>query len=398
MKNYLFNIILTFCLQALCIAQSTVPNHLSVNYNSDSQQFNCNEKANKVKNEPLACAIEKNKKSGGKYTKEKKLTKVYNVNSDCILKINNSYGNVHVTTWNENKISVDILIKSNGNNEKRTIEKLEEAKVEIVADKNMISFKTVFESSIFRWSWGDESNIQINYTVKMPINNNIDLANDYGNIFIDKLNGSAKVSCDYGKIEINELNNEVNELNFDYTSKCKFGYIKNANIVADYSGFEIDKAEQINLRADYTETKINKINKLNFECDYGDIEIKEVKNITAKGDYIKAKIDKVTGSFKLESDYGDVEVNEFSKEAGNVEIKSDYTEIKLGYHPDYTFDFDLNMEYGGIKLDKNLEITSKKNEDMNKKYIGKSSKNTKNKIYINSSFGGITLLQNQISK
>jgi hypothetical protein len=46
----------------------------------------------------------------GKYTKEKKITKTYQVNPNAGLEVSNKYGNVYVTTWDENKTSVEVLI------------------------------------------------------------------------------------------------------------------------------------------------------------------------------------------------------------------------------------------------------------------------------------------------
>lgn len=58
--------------------------------------------------------------------------------------------------------------------------------------------------------------------------------------------------CDYGKMIIGELYAFHNILNFDYTSNSSIEYIKGGTITADYSGFEIEKAGEIELNADYT--------------------------------------------------------------------------------------------------------------------------------------------------
>ena len=52
------------------------------------------------------------------YNKEKTLSKTYNVNSDAQINVSNSYGNVNVYLWDENKISIQVSIKVSGNNEK----------------------------------------------------------------------------------------------------------------------------------------------------------------------------------------------------------------------------------------------------------------------------------------
>ena len=84
--------------------------------------------------------------------------------------------------------------------------------------------------------------MQINYTIKLPVKNSVHLNNDYGNIYLDRIDGHAKISCDYGRLEIGELHGRNNQLSFDYTSKSSIGYINSGKIDADYSGFTIDKA------------------------------------------------------------------------------------------------------------------------------------------------------------
>ena len=50
----------------------------------------------------------------GRHTKEKKLSKQYNVSADAVLKINNSYGNIDIKTWDQNRVSIEVIIKTNG--------------------------------------------------------------------------------------------------------------------------------------------------------------------------------------------------------------------------------------------------------------------------------------------
>ena len=57
----------------------------------------------------------------GKHTKEKTIHKEYNVNADALVKINNSYGNIDITTWSENRVVIDVKITTNGNNEEKVI-------------------------------------------------------------------------------------------------------------------------------------------------------------------------------------------------------------------------------------------------------------------------------------
>ena len=330
----------------------------------------------------------------GKYTKEKTVKKEYNVNSDALLKINNSYGNLNVTSWNEDKVVIEVHIKTNGNNEEKVQRKLDEITIDFEASSSMVSAKTIFnKSKSWGWNWGRNNNVnmQINYTIKMPVKNSVHLNNDYGNIYLDRVDGHAKISCDYGRLEIGELHGRNNQLNFDYTSKSTIGYIKSGKISADYSGFTIDKAGDLVISADYTNSTIGEMGNLDYSCDYGNLEVEEVGNINGNGDYINVKLGTVHGNVDVNADYGSVKIARMAQDAGNINIRTDYTGIKVGYDSQYHFDFEITTEYAGVsgKDDFEMSISKEKSSDRYYKgFYGKSGSG--NKVYITSDYGSIS--------
>jgi Holliday junction resolvase-like predicted endonuclease len=161
-------------------------------------------------------------KFDGKYTKEKKINKEYNVNADAGLKVSNSYGNIDIVTWNENRTVIEVLIRTNGNNEENVQKRLDEITVDFTANSSLVTAKTLFKNKNKSWSWWGSKkknvSVEVNYTIKIPITNSVDLNNNYGSISLNKLKGNAKISCDYGQIIIGELLADNNSLNFDYTT------------------------------------------------------------------------------------------------------------------------------------------------------------------------------------
>src|SRR5690606_17146805 len=250
----------------------------------------------------------------------------FNVNSDALLSINNSYGNLTLTSWDRDRVEIEVHIKTNGNNEERVKERLREIDVAFENNPNMVSAKPLFgENRGWSWSWGNRNkvSVQVNYTVKLPVKNNINLSNDYGSIFLDRIDGHARISCDYGKLEIGELRGRNNELRFDYTSRSTFGYINSAEIVADYSGFTIEKAGNLNIKADYTNATIVEMDGLEYSCDYGSLEVNKVGNVRGSGDYIGVKLGQVHGNLSIAGDYGSLKIDQLAADAGNVDIRTD---------------------------------------------------------------------------
>ncbi|WP_340066680.1 hypothetical protein [Ascidiimonas aurantiaca] len=334
-----------------------------------------------------------NKGFNGKHTKEKKINKEFNVNAEALLKVKNSYGNLYITSWNENRVVIEVHIKTNGNNEEKVQERLDEIDVEFEADPGMVYAKTIFEKKKWGWNWGRNNNvnIKVNYTIKVPVTNRVDLSNDYGGINLDKLQGSAKISCDYGKLNIGELLSDNNILSFDYTSGSSIEYMKSGEIRADYSGFEIEKAGNLILNADYTTSRIKDVNTLSYNCDYGSVIIDHAKNVKGRADYLTVKLGKMSGNVDLGSTYGSIRIAELSKDAGNVKIRSEYTGIKIGYHQDYSFDFTIRLEYAGLKSE-GLDFKIKKTDNNDKYYEGfHSTAGSGKQMQIDSEYGSVHL-------
>lgn len=331
-----------------------------------------------------------------KHTKEKTIKKSFSVNSDATLKVDNSYGNLNIITWNENKIDIEVTITTDGNNLDKVQQKLDEITVDFKASPSLVFAKTIFNknksNSWWNWNGNNKVNMKINYVVKMPVSNSVDLSNDYGNINLDKLEGNANISCDYGKIITKELMGESNRLNFDYTSGCYFDYINNGYINADYSGFTVSKSKNLKINADYTNSEVEAVESIEYNCDYGNMKIKKANNIKGSGDYLNVMIGEVYQNVKIDADYGSIKIEEMTAGAKNLEIDGEYTGIKVGYNANYQFQFDIDLEYASLSGGDDFTFTSKEKDGSDKKYVGHyGGQSSGNYVKISSDYGGVTM-------
>ncbi|MBT8280726.1 MAG: hypothetical protein KJO16_04045 [Muriicola sp.] len=333
----------------------------------------------------------------GKYTKEKTIKKEYSVNADAVLKVSNSYGNISLASWNENRIVIDVVIKTNGNNEEKVQEKLDEISVVFDANTSMVSAVTQLNKDRgWNWKWGkrDQVSMQIDYTIKLPVKNSINLSNDYGNITLDRIDGYAKINCDYGRLQIGELRGRNNDLRFDYTSKSFIGYMNSGEIRADYSGFTLEKAGNVVINADYTDANVGEMGNLEYNNDYGSLEVKSVGNVLGNGDYVNVQLGEVHGNVDINADYGGIKIEEMASDAGNVNIRTDYTGIKIGYNSNYNFDFEVTAEYSGFSGKEDLEILISREKDSDRYYKGYYGKeNSGNQISITSDYGSVAFIK-----
>lgn len=330
----------------------------------------------------------------GKYTKTKTINKEFKVTENATLNVNNKYGNIAIVTWNENKIVIDVTITTNGDDESKVEKRLEQIDVDFNSSSSNVSAKTIIEKNTSSWNlWGKKNNVnmQINYLIKMPVTNNVDLNNDYGAISLDKLEGSAKINCDYGKITIGELLNSSNHINIDYTNKSTIEYMKDGDINADYSTLHLERSGRTKLNADYSHISFGMVTNLEFNCDYGDLKIGESGNLSGNSDYMHITVEKLNGSGVFDIDYGSLKINGFAERFKSLKIESSYTRIKLAVSPDVSFNVNAKLSYCGFKYGDGFTFNKEIKKSSSKYYEGYyNTANSASNITINSSYGSVT--------
>ncbi|TRO63284.1 DUF4097 domain-containing protein [Christiangramia sabulilitoris] len=335
-----------------------------------------------------------NSVNSGKHTKEKKVKKEFKVNPSDELKINNSYGNVDITTWDQNRVVIEVIIKTNGNDEEKVAKKLDEINIAFEQAASGVSAKTRFSKEDKSW-WkevfggSDNVNVEVNYIVRAPVSNHLDINNDYGGIYIDKSTGNTKINCDYGKMDIGELKGSSNYLNFDYTRGSSIGYVTNAEINADYSDFEIGEAGNLMIKADYTQSKVGKVSNMEFNCDYGSMDIDKVKVLIGNGDYLSTRINRIFESADINLDYGSLSIEKVIKGAKNIEIDTDYAGVKLGYDNEMSFNFLIKTSYGNVSGLDGLNIKTRNERSTGNEVTGSYGSGEESRFRISTSYGNV---------
>ncbi|WP_066309588.1 hypothetical protein [Flavobacterium sp. TAB 87] len=326
-------------------------------------------------------------------TKQKTIKKTYLVNSDAGITIDNKYGNISVTTWNEDKIDLDIIIKVSGNKESWVNERINTIDVTINALKSMVSAQTEFGN--LNNNSSRTNSFEINYVIKIPKNGSIKLNNKYGNITISNAESSTDIFCKYGKINLGKLNGTKNTIQIEYCNDSNIDYIKSGAIIAKYSDFQITTSDKLELLSDYTDVNIQNVDNLRYTSKYGTIKINSVRNLDAISNYLTLRVDELRDQFKITAKYSEIKVGIINAIASNVTINAAYTDISLGFQSNYPFDFAVDTKYSNFKYGSELEFNSKDESNNSKSYQGFYKKKGINKLSIASSYGNVSLIKKQ---
>lgn len=327
-------------------------------------------------------------------SKQKSIKKTYIVNSNAGIDIDNKYGSITVSTWDEDKIDLDITIKVNGPNENWVNEKLNGIDVDITALKSMVTAITKIGNSSLK-SKGSSNSFEINYVIKIPKNGTVKLNNKYGNIATLDLESTTDINCKYGKITLGKLNGSSNRVQIEYCQNSAIDYIKNGTIEARYSGLKINDSRNLILDTNYTDLIISDGNTVKYDCNYGNFKFQKINSLSGSGNYLTIDVAEISNTINIDANYSKINIGIITEKANNVNINSGYSDVHLGYDINYTFDFDITTKYGNIKKDNSLDISLTENKSTSKKISGYHKKKGQNRVTVNSNYGNVSLIKKQ---
>jgi hypothetical protein len=288
----------------------------------------------------------KPEKPNFKYQKDKKITKQYNIGSDCNLFIDNRFGQIKIENWDKSEISFAINITVGANKEKNIDKLINSIEVDFSQKGNTVSAKT----SINNGPKAGEYLIEINYKVYAPKNVKLNLTNIHGDISIgesmkpasievkfgnfsaNKM-GKGKITCKYGEVNIIEAN-DLN-LQLQYCNNSEIKSIKQLNGKLSYSSVSIKSVDEADIILQYSDTHIEKAGKIKLGSNFSDFTI----------GYLSEHIrDTHIG-------YGDLIIKEVSPDFSEIKVKANYSEIILGLGKQTDFSYHFKTNYAEIKSD-----------------------------------------------
>jgi hypothetical protein len=331
-----------------------------------------------------------------KHEETKTIKKEYTVNSNAKVILNNKYGDLNITTWNKNRVEIEVIITVKGDDLENVEEKLNSISINFKASKSMVEATTIFNEKKSSWSWWGKSkntNYKINYIVKMPKSNAADLNNEYGSIYLGDLTGKATINCDYGKISVGELSADNNRINLDYCSSSSIISMKSGAINIDYSKLMIDNSENIKLNADYATVKFDKAGEIDFNLDYGSITVNDSESINGNSDYVSVRFGTIRKKLSIDTNYGSLTIKKLMNGFDKVDISGQYTGIKIGVEKGVSFDFEIDLQYSSFKRDNDkIKLLKSITKSTKKYYEGTYGKgNTNSLLFVNSQYGSVRI-------
>jgi hypothetical protein len=291
----------------------------------------------------------------------KNIKKTFDMTNTGELLVDNKYGNVSFTGWDKNKVAITINIKVTHKKKETAKTLLERIDIETKKAGDFVSLTSTISdesSSFFSRYFNkvnpfefDKSNVDINYTIHLPINAEIIITNKFGDISMDNWTGKLKANIEHGDLWVND---SIANANID----MKFGKLRSKSIsygTINLKNGDIDIKTSKNLLLNTSGTNIDLENATDVEITSSkdNINIQSIKSIKGELKYSNVKIETLESFINLNMRVAELRVSHITKSDPEVTINQESSDIYIGIS-NLSFNFDALLEEGLFRIPKTV--------------------------------------------
>lgn len=292
----------------------------------------------------------------------KQLKEAYEMTNSGELYLENKYGDVTVTGWDRDNVSITVDITV-------THRKLDNAKN--LLDRISLNIKEIDDfitvtSEISEKSTGffakyfnkanpfdfDRSNVQIDYTIQLPSNAELDITNKFGDVIIGDWSGKLKANVEHGDVWINkDINNADVALKY---GKLRAKTVNYGNIRVKNGSVDVEESRDLRINSSGTDVKIDRVSSLEIYSSKDEITIEEVGAIHGDLKFTNMQLNNVDDQINLTMKIADFRVSKVRSPDATIVIDQESSEVSLTIS-DFSFRFDATLEEGLLRLPKSFK-------------------------------------------
>jgi hypothetical protein len=282
-------------------------------------------------------------------TLREEFSKEFQLTSSSELTVDNQFGNITVTTWDQNKVSIVVNVEVTHSDEAKAKKLLDKIKIDLGEEGNRIVAKTKFgeDNKLETGKKGEKQAIQINYFIKCPKNLKMQLDNQFGDIIVGSLSGFFSADLQFGSLSAVSLSGPETSIDMQF-GKLTIGSVKDAKI-------DIQHCETI---------KIDEVGVLSIDAQLSELTIGTIQSLKADLNHCDVKINTLNESLKVSQNMGNVNVTNVSANFKSVVIDQNMGSLDIGFDPKAGYQLTAEVNMGSIKYPENLKVNHKKDRDL----------------------------------
>ncbi len=338
---------------------------------------------------------------------DKIIEKEFPIDASGTVDLLNKFGAIDISESSDNKVSIVVSISVKASSQSRADDVFERIDVKFRNDSKFVQAHTEIGEGKSSWiSWGNNSDFQINYEVKMPTSCHLKLTNKYGNAYIPDLTNGAEVEVKYGKVKMGSVKGDTrltlgySDAEFhdveDLSIAMKYSDVKGrsahkTNIASKFSELELESAKNVRSESKYDEFKLGKIEDFKNTGKYDDFKIEEARNVNIDSKYSGINLGLVHEDLGVTQGFGHIMVDELGCGEGEVNISVDHTDVQIGLSNCSNYSVFYNGKYTGVNLPRDLE--NQVNRDGNYSSLDTSVGNGGKKMKFQFKYGSLKITE-----
>jgi len=328
--------------------------------------------------------------------------KEYQVDKQTVLSVTNKYGDVNITNWQQDRVSIDVTVMVDHRKEEKARELLDEIMIQFSQEGNTIRAETNFDKG-FNRSGGlfdfdsDAKEFSIDYEIKMPSYLNLELENKYGDVFINEITGRADIAVKYGNLKAKKiLRDNSKPLSHVYLAYSN-GDIQEADwlkLTLKYTPDQckIGKSTALIALTKYSKLEVGESSSMVCESKYDNYRIGTLSNLVCEAKYTDFKVERINKKIDLESKYGDFDVNSVPKSFEKIKVVNSYGQIDIAIDSDASYKIKGEAEYADIDLPESGGVNRiERNTEVKISGTVGSQSNPKAEVEIQTKYGNVEL-------
>jgi hypothetical protein len=259
-----------------------------------------------------------------------------------------------------------------------------------------VKAETVIEDR-FRSNNGNNG-FEINYTVQMPSDLDLELKNSYGHAFVDEISGHASLEIKYGKLTVNKLTRgkvkPLNTVSLAYASGSSIGECSWLKASIKYSSLDIEKAKAFVGYTSYMKLRIEEASSVVIEGKYDGYRFGKLSNLVVNSSYSDITVDELSNKLEADTRYSGCKIEYMPPSFESINIESSYGGgYKIGLDEKASYDLDAETSYGKISYHDNGGRVSRIQESNKMKVYGTvgTNENPSASVMVRTRYAGVRL-------
>jgi len=330
----------------------------------------------------------------------KNLHKEFDADQNTLFVIENKFGDVNINNWDKNQVVIDVTITVDHRDEKKAKELIEYIQVDLTQEENTIKAITTIDKEFSKWNFtfsDNEKEFSIDYDIKIPKYIKLDLKNKYGNVFINEIEGHAKIEVKYGNLKINKISRKnikpLSEVFLSYSTgtsiinECNW-----LNLTLKYSTLEIEKCKALIAVTKYSTLNVDNASSIVCESKYDTYNIGTISNFVGTTAYTEMKFKEVSKLLEVDNRYGGITVDSIPEGFKKIDIDNEYGGIKLKIDANASYQIKGYAKYADIDYPGTRKVTHiKEGNSLSVKGSVGEEENPVSDVNIQTKYGNVRL-------